>query len=151
MEQRRNWLGWIAVGLAGLALLVALSGRFDRGERIAFVSGAPSAPSAPQAPTAPEFFERGRGEPHFFRGERGDFDREFQFGRGEFRGEFGPGHHGFGHRGFGPLGFIFGLIGGLTKLVAFGLLAWLLLKLFQQRRQGPPAPTTPAGHDPRVE
>jgi hypothetical protein len=47
---------------------------------------------------------------------------------------------------------IFGLFGALTKLAALGMLVWLLLRLFQQRRAAtPPAPTTPAGHDPRVE
>jgi hypothetical protein len=72
---------------------------------------------------------------------------EGMMGRSEFRA--GPmGRH--GHPGiFG----IFGMLFGLAKLVAFGLLAWLLLRMFMQRRNGPPAapPTTPAGHDPRVE
>jgi hypothetical protein len=135
MEQRRNWLGWIAVVLAGMALLVALGGRFDRGERAFFERGGPVV----QAPSFDDnAFER-RGSPFAHEG----------FGPG--RHGFGPGQRDFGHGGFSPFGLIFSLLGGLTKLLAFGLLAWLLLTIFQQRRQQPPAPTTPAGHDPRVE
>jgi hypothetical protein len=56
------------------------------------------------------------------------------------------------HGGPGIFG-IFGMLFGMVKLLAFGLLAWLLLRTFMQRRNTPVAtpPTTPAGHDPRVE
>lgn len=148
MERQRNWLVWLALGLAGVALLVALGGRFG-GQRFGF--GVPAV--AVTAPEAPRFADerelrRGPGGPPAFADEirRGDGDRAFHG-----RGFDGPG---FGHRhGFNPLGMIFGLVNFLTKLAALGLLAWLLLRLFQQRRnEAPPAaPTTPAGHDPRVE
>ena len=148
MERQRNWLGWAALALAGLALLVALGGRFGGPRMMAYVQ-------APAAPAAPRFE---RGQPMPFADER---DREFaRPGRGGPEG-FAPGFHGRGHQGFaregfghrlGLLGFAFALVNTLAKLVALGLLAWLLLRFFQQRRNGPPpAPTTPAGHDPRVE
>ncbi len=152
MEHNRNWLGWIAIALSAIALVVALGGRFDRGDRFAYSQSAPAAPAAPAAP--PSFgegrFERGPGGiPPMMREQ---MEREMRGGEGFRREGFGPGmEHGFGRHGFGPLGMLFGLIGGLLKLVAFGLFAWLLLKIFQQRRQPPLAPTTPAGHDPRVE
>lgn len=162
MERNRNWLGIVAVALAGLALVVAIGGRFGPGGRqMAYYYGqAPQAPAAPQAPQAPlppmgeGRFERG---PDGFHGRGGpeSFGPGFH-GRGGPEG-FGPGfaqgRHGFGH-GFGPLGMIFGLVNFLTKVAALGLLAWLLLRLFQQRQVPPAAPagpTTPAGHDPRVE
>lgn len=149
MEHNRNWLGWVAIALSAIALVVALGGRFDRGDRFAYSQSAPAAPAAPAAP--PSFgegrFERGpSGIPPMIREQMG---REMRGGEG-----FGHGREGFGpgmEHGFGPLGMLFGLIGGLLKLVAFGLFAWLLLKIFQQRRQPPFAPTTPAGHDPRVQ
>ena len=155
MERNRNWLSWAALALAGLALLVALGGRFG-GPRLAYGS-LPAAPAAPAAPLPPDArFEPGRGDPSIpFAGE---LEREIGPRARGFEG-FGH-HHGFrgpgferGHGFFGPLGLFFGLLGFLTKLAALGLLAWLLLRLFQQRQNGPPpaAPTTPAGHDPRVE
>jgi hypothetical protein len=154
MEPQRNWLSWAALALAGLALLVAVSGRFS-GPRMAYSYEA-AAPAAPMAPAAPRF-ERGHGaqvmpfDQQFERemGPRGRGGEGFGFQARGF--DHGPGF-GRGH-GFGPFGMIFGLLGFLSKLAALGLLAWLLLRLFQQRRAGPPppAPTTPAGHDPRVE
>lgn len=165
MERQRNWLGWAALALAGLALLVAVGGRFG-GPRMAFGyadhmmmarEAVPAAPAAPAAPQAPRF-ERGpgaQGVPF-----QGQLDREPRRGHGD-QG-FGPGFHGRGgpgfafrgeRHGFGPIAMIFGLFSALTKLAALAMLVWLLLRLFQQRRAGPPpaAPTTPAGHDPRVE
>lgn len=155
MERNRNWQGWVAIALAGLALIVALGGRGPwGGQRMAMwaerdaaqaVPAAPAAPAAPQvAPQAPEApfgrgFGRGQDGPRFMHGQ-GEF-REFRGGPPMMMGRHGPGI-------FGILGLIF----GLAKLVALGLLAWLLLRMFNQRRSAPPAaPTTPAGHDPRVE
>jgi hypothetical protein len=143
MERNRNWLGLIALVLGGLALVVALGGRFGPTLVSRHQVAVPAAPAGPDAR-----FEQGRrGPPAFFaeqdeRMARGDEG----FGRGH-----GPMGRGFerGH-GFGPLGLLFGLFNVVSKLVALGLLAWLLLRLFQQRRNGA-APTTPAGHDPRVE
>lgn len=162
MTNNRNWLGWAALVMAGLALVVALGARFGGGPwggRVAYGSGyghmAPAAPAAPIPPDAR--FEQGRGEQPPFGHAFGRGDE--RFGRGDESFGRGPGAMGFdrqggfpGHRhGFGPFEMIFGLFNALTKLVALGLLAWLLLRLFQQRRAGPVAPTTPAGHDPRVE
>jgi hypothetical protein len=146
MERNRNWLAIAALALASLALVVALAGLFGpRGLR-----GGP--PAFAQAP-----FERGQSAE--------ELGREWRRGEGFGAGQ--PGHHsfrpgawhdgrpGFGHS-VGPLGMLFGLINTLVKLAALGLLAWLLLRLFQQRNTPPAAPaatapTTPAGHDPRVE
>ena len=158
MEHNRNWQGWIAIALSAVALVIALGGRFERGDRYAYVQAAPAAPVAPAAPAAPPSFGEGRferghgGTPPMMREQmEGELRGDARFGPGMERG-FGHGMgHGHGRHGFGPLGMLFGLIGGLLKLVAFGLFAWLLLKIFQQRRQQPMAPTTPAGHDPRVE
>lgn len=149
MERQRNWLGLAALILAGLALLVALGGRFS-GPRMVAYGYQEAVPAAPAAPAAPRF-ERGQAMPF-----ADNLQREFGPSDHSARG-FGPGFergHGFGPRhGFGPLGMIFGLVGFLTKLAALGMLAWLLLRLFKQRSAGlpPAAPTTPAGHDPRVE
>lgn len=148
MERNRNWLGLVAVALAGLALVVALAGRLGPGQ-IAFVQ-APQAQQAPQAPDTRGF--PGRGDqgvaPGFQRGQ-GDMHPGRGHGRPDFAPGFAQGRHGFGL--FGPLAMIFGLVNFLAKIAALGLLAWLLLRLFQQRTTPPPAPTTPAGHDPRVE
>jgi predicted lipid-binding transport protein (Tim44 family) len=103
---------------------------------------APQAQVAPQAPASPRF---GRGQ-----GRQGD--QGFGPAQGNRRGMMGQGMMG---RRSGPGIFgIFGMLFGLAKLVAFGLLAWLLLRTFMQRRNAPPAAppaTTPAGHDPTVE
>ncbi|NTU80183.1 MAG: hypothetical protein HGA45_12380 [Chloroflexales bacterium] len=150
MERNRNWLGLIALVLGGLALVVALGGRFGPHMAYSYQAAVPAVPAAP-APDAR--FERGRGGPPAFFSQRepqgmARGDESFGRGHGPMMGRgFGRGH------GFGPLGLLFGLVNLVTKLVALGVLAWLLLRLFQQRRNGPPpaAPTTPAGHDPRVE
>ncbi|MCX7789437.1 MAG: hypothetical protein N2378_02250 [Chloroflexaceae bacterium] len=149
MERTRNWLGLAALALAGLALVISLGALFS-----AWLPG--PGPLAAQAPPG-QFAAPGPG------------------GRFEGHGPGGPppfapprwkhhveGHHFDRHPGgfFWPwLGFGFKLLQALTQLAALGLLAWLLLRLFQQSRgnQPPPAPpaasgpTTPAGHDPRVE
>lgn len=146
MERQRNWLGLIAVALAGLALLVAIGGRLDQGSRWMAFRELPAPPAMPAQPAAPSM----RGEGRFEHGTRPELAQGFE--REErFAGRHGPG---FGHHGswFGPIGMIFGLLNLLTKVAALGLLAWLLLRLFQQRQMPPPtAPATPAGHDPRVE
>lgn len=149
MERNRNWQGWLALILAGLALVVALGGRWgnqsmswERSTRA--VQVVPAAPSQvdPVAPTRPDMPFRGQMREEMQRGFA--FDGPMQ--RGPRSWDHGP--HMF---------FPFGIIFGLTKLIGLGLLAWLLLRLFMQRRQSPPAspagpaPTTPAGHDPRVE
>jgi hypothetical protein len=155
METRRNWLVWVALGMAGLALVLALGGRMND-RRMAWNMAAGPAPAA-AAPDARA--ERG-GPPAFAEGRGGHGGPPaFAEGRGERGGPpMGAAYGMMGQRhGFAPLMMFFGLINALTKLVALGLLAWLLLRLFQQRNAGgppttaPAAPTTPAGHDPRVE
>lgn len=163
MERKRNWLGWAALALGALALVVALGGRFGPGNRMSMMNdmrAVPAAPAAPQAPDMPygRMFERGEpGErgPMAFRGER-DESRFMQGRHGEsMMGGMMMERH---RPGMGLFGF-FWLLKSLGQLVALGLLAWLLLKLFNQRRNGPPTataggpdvPRTPAGHDPRVE
>jgi len=162
MERNRNWQGWVAIALAGLALIVALGGRSPWGSqqsnRMMWAAGdtgaqqggpgfgsAPQAQVAPQAPQAPQ----APASPRFGRGQGG---QGFGPGQGDHRGMMGQGMMGR-HSGPGMLG-IFGMLFGLAKLIAFGLLAWLLLRTFMQRRNAPPAAppaTTPAGHDPTVE
>lgn len=156
MERKRNWLGWAALALGVLALVVAVGGRFDPGGRMMAyaVPQVPAAPAAPQAPAAPfgPRFERDERGPMAFHGQRDEM--RFRHER-HADGMMMMGRHG------GPWMGIFGLFGllkALGQLVALGLLAWLLLKLFNQRRNGPQpaaagpdAPRTPAGHDPTVE
>lgn len=152
MERNRNLVAWAALIMAGLALVVAFAGRgpFGGWERMAV----PAAPVAPAAPIPPGFEDDLREERERFRADAERFRAE----GGRFFGQQGPMHrfghdgprHGFGGWFFGPLM----LLKGLAQLAALGLLAWLLLRLFNQRRNPPAAPavpTTPAGHDPRVE
>lgn len=154
MNGQRPWLGIVAVVLAGLALFVAVGGRFGPGRMVAVAVEPPAAVQAPVAPEAPFGRERFEGGPRF------GADAPFASGRYWQHGEFEGwrGHAGFGHgaRGFfWPLGLLFGLVNGLIKLLALGMLVWLLVRLWQQRgtppSAAPTAPTTPAGHDPRVE
>jgi hypothetical protein len=150
MERNRNWPAWIALVLAGLALFVALGGRGpgfgNRWNDGPVVLQAPAAPGNVQGmPFERELNEELRGGPgHGFYHERG---ADMMNGRG-----FGPGYgyrdgwHGHGFGFFGPLAFL----AGLGKLIGLGLLAWLLFRWWNNRRNQPVA-TTPAGHDPRVE
>ncbi len=145
MGNNRNWIGWAALLLGGLALVVALGGRFaEMRGRMAYVYavGPEAAQVMPGAGSmAGERFERGRFGPSAFVD-----GHAYQHGPMMVERFDGPRH------GFGPLAMLFKLIGGLTKLAALGMLAWLLFRLFQQRQQAQvAAPTTPAGHDPRVE
>ena len=162
MERNRNWQGWVAIALAGLALIVALGGHMPWGGQQSnrmmmwsrgaqqggpgFDNAPPAAQVAPQAPQAapqaPAGPGRGRG-----RGQGNVQGNQGMMGQG-MMGQGMMGRRG----GLGMLG-IFGMLFGLAKLVAFGLLAWLLLRMFMHRRSAPPAapPTTPAGHDPTVE
>ncbi|MCS6881753.1 MAG: hypothetical protein RMK84_08525 [Oscillochloridaceae bacterium] len=155
MERRRNWLGLAALALASLALVISLGA----------LSGAwRTRPAATVAQTPPvTFIAPGPGGR--FEDLRGNPPPPFAAPRWKHHAE---GHHFAPHPGgfFWPwLGFAFKLLQALTQLAALVLLAWLLLRLFQQGRNnqppagpsapaGPPAPagpTTPAGHDPRVE
>lgn len=161
MERKQNWLGWAALALGALALVVALTGRFGPGGRMMMVSDMRAVPAAPAAPAAPErpygpMMERGERGPMALYGERDEMRFMHERHADQMRGGMMMDRHG------GPWMGIFGLFGllkGIGQLVALGMLAWLLLKLFQQRRNGPqPAtvggpdvPRTPAGHDPRVE
>lgn len=182
MERNRNWPAWGALILAGLALFVALGGRGNSFERrwaerdvvtaaasaasadaaaaaAAADAAALQAPRAPQAPHGIPFDREmqremyGRGPGAEFRFEHGPMGRHEGFAMGGPRGWHGDGfRHGpwGGHGFFGPLALFF----GLSKLIAVGLLAWLLLRMWSNRRgaaPATPAPTTPAGHDPRVE
>lgn len=160
MDRNRNWQGWAALALAGLALLVALGGRGPFGffgDRYVSVGVAPAAPQAP-----------GFG-PRFERGLPPEAVAEMERHMAEVHGHFGHGQGRFGHegpmamgRGFahGRGGFglfpLFALLRGLVNLAALGLLGFVLYTVWRQRRTPPaaaagPAPTTPAGHDPRVE
>ncbi len=148
MDRNWNWQGWVAIVLAGLALMVALGGRSSWGGRPQMTmmwsdgQSAQAVPAAPSAPQAPNAMPGGRG-----------------FGRGQSSQGFTPGQGNFRS---GPMGRhsrpgifgVFGMLFGLAKLAGLGLLAWLLFRMFAQRRNGtPPAPvqTTPAGHDPTIE
>ena len=152
MERTRNWPGLAALALASLALLISLGA----------LVGAwwPRPPAFVAQPPPGAFVEPGPGGGRFFdEGGRPDAPPPFAPPRAKHHFE---GQHFDRHPGgfFWPwLGFGFKLLQALTQVVALALLAWLLLRLFQQGRDsqppaGPPAPagpTTPAGHDPRVE
>lgn len=166
--KQQNWLGWIAVGLAGLALMVALGGFFGgtmmqmramRYQQTAPPSSALVLPSEGSSMRG----DRGNAGPPSFVFERQQERNEGmseRMDRGDMRMEMGQMAHPSRDHGrsglFGMVGMFFGLLNALSKMVALGLLAWLLLRLFQQRNANsggtPPAPPlTPAGHDPRVE
>ncbi|RRR77696.1 MAG: hypothetical protein EI684_01270 [Candidatus Viridilinea halotolerans] len=155
MKLQRNWIAWAALVMAGFALVLALGGRMA--DRRAQMMGAMAQPAA-QA----QAWQEERGEPPTAVRER--FEGGFPPGRAEGLRRDGPpafaqggamspmamaAHHGPRH-GFFPLMMLFGLINALAKLVAMVMLAWLLWRLFQQNRANT-VPTTPAGHDPRVE
>jgi hypothetical protein len=171
MDRNRNWQGWAALALAGLALVVALGGRgpfgFRGQDRFVSVESVPAAPVAPAAPQAPGF---GRGVPPEAAAEMERHMAEMQGRMAEAQSRMAQAHGRFGHdgpmmmgRGFdhgrgGPFGFfpLFGLLRGLVNLAALGLLGFVLFTVWRQRRApaaaaSGPAPTTPAGHDPRVE
>lgn len=157
MNKRRNWLAAGAFALAGLALLVALGGFFRSSMMSRSMAYAAMPMAQVQAQAEPQRgWEREdqRGGPPAFVQER--FESR-QAGPPAMMGGQ-PGHsHGMMmsvHRPMNPLAMLFGLIDALTKIAALGLLGWLLLTIYKQRQQGtnpPPAPMTPAGHDPRVE
>ncbi|MBX0327502.1 hypothetical protein K2Z83_07395 [Oscillochloris sp. ZM17-4] len=161
MQRNWNWQGWVAIALAGLALMVAVGGRSPWGSQQQMPMWAgqqpmramPQAPNAQQAPNAPggRSFGRGQDGQGFMPGQRDPRSMMGQRGQGDFRS--GPMGMMDRHSRPGFFGF-FGMIFGLAKLIGLGLLAWLLLRMFNQRRSAPPAApvqTTPAGHDPRVE
>jgi len=159
MNRNWSWQGWVAIALAGLALVVALGGRMSWGNQGQMMGmwpdrqavqaqPAPQAQAAPQAPNASGGQSFGRGH----RGMMGDGQgmSGMMGGRGDFRS--GP----MDRHGMPGMFGLFGMLFGLAKLVGLGLLAWLLLRLFTQRRNAaaaatPAPPLTPAGHDPRVE
>ncbi|MBP1466641.1 hypothetical protein EYB53_013075 [Candidatus Chloroploca sp. M-50] len=166
--KKQNWLGWLALGVAGLALMVALGGFFGgtmmRMRTMAYQQTAPQAGALVvplEGSSMRGDHERG-GPPAFVferQQERNDAMRE-RMDRGDMRMEMGQMAHPSRDHGrfgiFGMFGMFLGLLNALSKMVALGLLAWLLLRLFQQRNANsggtPPAPPlTPAGHDPRVE
>lgn len=149
MERRGNWLGLASLALASLALVISLGALFA-------VWWPPSAATVAPAPPPVAFAPPGPGG----RFERFEADAPPPFAAPHWK-HHPKGHHFAPHPGgfFWPwLGFGFKLLQALTQLAALALLAWLLLRLFQQGRGQPPAgppapagPTTPAGHDPRVE
>lgn len=164
MERSRNLIAWAALALAGIALIAALGalgglpwpGIAPGSAQVVTLPPTPAVPPnvPPSAFACPEHCAKRpkRHEPPaFFE----PFER--QGPHAPFvTPPFAPY---FGHRppgGFWDwLGFLFWLARGLTELIALGLLIWLLLRLFQQRRDGqPPAsptPLTPMGPDPRME
>ena len=130
MERRESWLGYLAVGLGVLALVVALAGHGggprvvtvpggETGERViqeelrAEIPPVPTVPPPPAAPLPPEL----RG------GDAEGWGRQFESRLG--RGPSGAHHHGPG--GWGP----FGLLRGLLKFAAAGLLITLGLRLLR--------------------
>jgi len=133
MENNGRRLGWVAIAIGVVALVVALTGRagsFGAGRFAAHQYGqsyaqpyqsgpnvAPQVPVAPQAPAGP-------------RGKAGPDARDHGH---NFRGGAMPGHGGFGFF-FWP----FRILGGLVRLLFWGLLIFLVIKLFQRRGWGGP-------------
>ena len=162
MERKWNWLGLIVLVLGGLALAVVLSGRLHSRMAYSGMGGASSyqhaAPAAPVIPNAR--IQRGHNRPSVAAPQPQPPQRMARSKPGFAHGHMPMNQHFMPNAGscpfgmpFGPLSMLFGLVDAVSKLVAMGLLAWLLLRLFQQQRSDPPpvVPTTPAGHDPRVE
>ncbi len=138
MENNGRRLGWIAIAIGVVALLVALTGRmssFGANRYNAYQYGpgqqftqpfqnnpnvAPQAPVAPQGRMGPQgkVGPNMRGEGHGFRG-----------GPGQMRG---------GHGWFGFFLWPFHILGGLVRLLFWGLLIFLGIKLFQRRGWGGP-------------
>ncbi len=161
MQRNHNWQGWVAIILAGIALMVALDGRSPRSNQqssgmmwsagpMGAQQGFPGFGNAPPAaqvdPQAAQAQPSGRAQ----RDQRnqGTWKTPKPMMDQSMMGQGMMGRQ--GHRGmFGIIGMFF----GLAKLIAFGLLAWLLLRTFMQHRHAPTAtpPTTPAGHDPTIE
>lgn len=153
MERRWKWPGIVALGLGLLALLALLRGWGPAAPwQTPMTSETGSRPSHIELRQAP--FERGPAQ--FER----DADRDRPM-RSTVHSELwmerhaGPPWHGRGsHPGtwlLGPAMLLF----LLNQLAALGLMGWLLFTIWRQHKeqpgQPPAAPTTPAGHDPRVE
>ncbi|MGQ9926209.1 MAG: hypothetical protein ACUVS4_04975 [Chloroflexaceae bacterium] len=153
MQRPRSWPGLAALALASLALLISLGALVSAWwpRPPAFVGQMPPDTFARPGPGSGRFFDEGRPPP--------DAPPPFAPPWGKYHIE---GHRFDRHPGgfFWPwLGAGFKLLQALTQLTALALVAWLLLRLFQQGHGSqppadPPAPagpTTPAGHDPRIE
>ncbi|NNJ10771.1 hypothetical protein EKD04_010565 [Chloroflexales bacterium ZM16-3] len=164
MNRNWNWQGWVAIALAGLALMVAIGGRSPWGsqQQMPMWSGQqsmramPQAPNAQQAPDASggRSFGRDQNSQGFVPSQRDPRSMMGQRGHDDFRsGPMGMMDRHSRPGTFGIFG-IFGMLFGLAKLIGLGLLAWLLLRMFSQRRNAAPitpVQTTPAGHDPTIE
>lgn len=142
MENNGRRLGWIAIAIGVVALIVALTGRagsFGGGRYAASQYGQNYAQPyqnnpnvAPQAPVAPQ----GRVGPQDRVGPRGNVGPTMREHGQAVRG--GPGA---AHRQGGWFGFLFWpfrLLGWLLKLLFWGLLIFLVIKLFQRRGWGGP-------------
>jgi len=163
MNRNWSWQGWVAIALAGLALVVALGGRSswgnsswgNQGQMMPMWSNQQAAPHAQVAPQA-QAPNNNPGQ-NFGRGHRGMMGNgQGMMGNGQGMMGRGDKQRGGGMMMMGRSGMpgIFGLLFGLAKIVGLGLLAWLLFRMFTQRRnaaQPPATPLTPAGHDPTVE
>ncbi len=154
MERSRNWIGLAALALGCLALVISLGALFGSRWPGPPATATQAPPGAFIAPGPGGRFEgRGSGGPPRAFEQMERKAHPWQYHAEGFR--FDRHHGGF----WSWLSSGFKLLQALTQLAALGLLAWLLLRLFQQGRgnqppAGPPAPagpTTPAGHDPRVE
>lgn len=141
MQRHGNWQGWVAMILAGLALMVAL------GDRVPWGRQSDSVQVVAQQAVQPSVREERpeRGNHHAMRMMPGSRDDHVVPSMRSSRHEAG-----FALSRQPDMFGVFGMLLGVAQLIGLALLAWLLLRLFAQRRDAA-TPMTPAGHDPRVE
>lgn len=165
MNNNRNWVGWIAVALSGLALFVALGG-FNRPTWQMQAARPAFAVPAPPSAIDDARIEGRRLDDHLHgvvgpeRAERKARETEDRL-RGALHDmptyrhrDWSPAWHGPGWGAFFFWPFFF--FGHIAKLVFLALAAWLIYRLFTQRRgQGPTGYSAQSSenrpHDPRVE
>jgi hypothetical protein len=148
--RRWKWLGFVLIGLGVLALLPLMRGWGpsvpQRQAMMVEIRGRP----ANEAMQAPRFAGPQR---EFHQQHERDAGQSGSFAGPELRTERGFGHPARSEmRRHGP--WLMGpalLLFMLNQLAALGLMSWLLFLLWKQRGGQQSAPTTPAGHDPRVE
>jgi hypothetical protein len=159
MNRNWSWQGWVAIALAGLALVVALGGRSSWGNQRQMMpmwSQQQPQQAQPAQPAPQVQAPNNSSGQNFGRGHRGMMDNgQGMMGNGQGMMGRGDKQRGGGMMmGRSGMPGIFGMLFGLAKIVGLGLLAWLLFRMFTQRRnaaQPPATPLTPAGHDPSVE
>jgi hypothetical protein len=163
MEQqhRRPFrLAWIAIAVGMLALGLVIGNLMGGARTMMFMSGGPmgaqrwaqQVPGVPQGPgfqqDVPQDAQPNAPAQPGWRGPRGD-QGYGQAGPG-FQGRYSQDGHMMAMRGHGGMrGGIFGMIGGLIKLVFWGLGAYLIFLAARDRwgknRGGTPPPQAPAG------